>query len=313
MSFFAVFFALLIEQAHPLSRHNWVHAGIRTWIGWVRRSMDAGQPRQGLLVWGMAVGVPVLLTAGVHILLWSYSVILTFVWTVSILYVTLGFRQFSHHFTAIRTALERDDKQTARAALAEWRNVSIGELPTSDLPRQAIECSALAVHRHVLGVLVCFIAFWILGLGPAGAVLFRLADHLADTCEPVRVGAVSVLDNRHSSENVCRVAHEAWRWINHLPARATALAFAIVGNFEEAVANWRQEAESYPDANDGIVLAAAAGALNLRLGAVLSSASDASVPQPQLAHLNSLVGLVWRSVVLWMLFLALLTLAHSVG
>ncbi|WP_202620065.1 hypothetical protein, partial [Escherichia coli] len=34
---------------------------------------------------------------------------------------------------------------------------------------------------------------------------------------------------------------------------------------------------------------------------------------PQLGHLQSVVGLVWRSVVLWMLLLALLTLANLVG
>jgi hypothetical protein len=33
----------------------------------------------------------------------------------------------------------------------------------------------------------------------------------------------------------------------------------------------------------------------------------------QLAHLRSVVGLVWRSVVLWMMLLALLTLANLVG
>ena len=34
---------------------------------------------------------------------------------------------------------------------------------------------------------------------------------------------------------------------------------------------------------------------------------------PQLGHLRSVVGLVWRSVVLWMLLLALLWLAHLIG
>ena len=34
---------------------------------------------------------------------------------------------------------------------------------------------------------------------------------------------------------------------------------------------------------------------------------------PQTGHLDSVVGLVWRSVVLWMLLLALLTLANLVG
>jgi adenosylcobinamide-phosphate synthase len=34
---------------------------------------------------------------------------------------------------------------------------------------------------------------------------------------------------------------------------------------------------------------------------------------PQLDHLRSIVGLVWRSVVLWMLLLALLSLANLIG
>ena len=34
---------------------------------------------------------------------------------------------------------------------------------------------------------------------------------------------------------------------------------------------------------------------------------------PELAHLRTIVGLVWRSVVMWMLLLALLTLARLLG
>ena len=34
---------------------------------------------------------------------------------------------------------------------------------------------------------------------------------------------------------------------------------------------------------------------------------------PMLAHLRSVVGLIWRSVVLWMLLLALLKLSNLLG
>jgi len=34
---------------------------------------------------------------------------------------------------------------------------------------------------------------------------------------------------------------------------------------------------------------------------------------PERSHLASVVGLVWRSVVLWMVLLALLTLARLIG
>lgn len=326
MSFFAVLLALLLDQARPMTHHNTVHGVLRSWIRWVKRSLDAGLPRHGVLIWVMTVVLPAALAAVVHMILWTYSVVLTFVWDVALLYLTLGFRQFSHHFTEIRNALERGDEQGARHALAHWRRVPLERQPESELLRHAIEHSVLAVHRHVLGVLVCFLVFWVLGLGPAGAVLFRLADYLAQTCHAETPGDHQL----PSSESMRQVVSIAWQWLNHVPARATGLAFAVVGNFEEAVASWRQDASLFKDPNDGVVLAATAGALNVRLGRKVAAnaaggksaggLSELASPdanalgrEPQLGHLASLVGLVWRSVVLWLVFLALLTLANLLG
>lgn len=314
MSFLAVLFALLLEQARPLSHGNPVHTGLRGWVVWVRHSLDAGQRPHGVLVWAMAVALPAALAAAVHWLLWSYSVLLTFAWAVLMLYLTLGFRQFSHHFTDIRGALERGEEHAARESLAQWRRVPVESLPSgAELLRDVMEYSVLAVHRHVLGVLVVFVAFWMLGLGPAGAVLFRLADYMASTC---RRGDLQLpppgLTPMDAQGGVCGVARTAWEWINHWPARCSAMAFAIVGNFEEAVAAWRAPHTSARDPNHAVVLAAAGGALNVQLGDVGASDATACRP-PELAHLTSLVGLVWRSVVLWMLFLALLTLANVLG
>ncbi|MEK9803357.1 MAG: cobalamin biosynthesis protein, partial [Curvibacter sp.] len=117
----------------------------------------------------------------------------------------------------------------------------------------------------------------------------------------------------------------AWQWVDWLPARVTALAFAVVGSFEDAVDNWRRY-ESLPESegpggNDGLIVAATAGAINVRLGTTAMAQGEAQeqMPaasarhEPQLAHLRSIVGLVWRSVVLWMLLLALLTVARLIG
>ena len=46
----------------------------------------------------------------------------------------------------------------------------------------------------------------------------------------------------------------------------TALSFAMVGSFEEAIDNWRVYAQRFPNDNDGVILAATAGAINVRLG-----------------------------------------------
>ena len=126
------------------------------------------------------------------------------------------------------------------------------------------------------------------------------------------------------SDTLQNAARDAWHRVDWLPARLTAVAFAVVGNFEEAIDCWRTHAQRFPDDNDGVVLAATAGALNVRLGGEALRAEDAtdahdqdseSTPgrAPEMAHLSSVVGLVWRSVVLWLVLLALLTLARLLG
>lgn len=304
MIFFAILLALLIEQAHPLSADNPVFAGLRSWTRLVCRNLDTGQPAHAWLAWALATGVPALAAAMLYWGLWRFSTVLAFGWLVAVLYVTLGFRQFSHHFTDIRQALEEGNDAQARAKLAQWLHVDTESLPRTELLRQVIEQSVLAAHRHVFGVLACFVVFWLLGLGPAGAVFYRLVEYVSRDWRASTVGSPSGVLQRAGSLG--------WDWVDYLPSRATSLGFAVVGNFEEAVASWRGEAERFASGSDGVVLAATSGAINVRLHAREGEAEDwvSARPEPQLAHLASAVGLVWRSVVLWMLLLALLTLAR---
>ena len=231
----------------------------------------------------------------------------------------MGFRQFSHHFTDIRDALDVGDERLARELLAEWQQVEVGSLPRSELLRHVIEHSVLSAHHHVFGVLTWFSVLAALGFGPAGAVIYRMSDLVSDTWQ-----ASPKVTKGWVSDTLQNAAREAWRRVDWLPARLTAIAFAVVGNFEEAIDCWRNHAQRFPDDNDGVVLAATAGALNVRLGgeALHANGDDTTQDQdsestpgrtPEMAHLPSVVGLVWRSVVLWMVLLALLTLARLLG
>ncbi len=335
MSFFAVLFALILEQARPLARGNVIHANLRRWARWASRSLDAGQPVHGWVAWGMAVLAPALLTLAIHWLLWSVNVALAFLWSVAVLYVTLGFRQFSHYFTDIRDALDDGDEVTARELLAQWRQVDASELPRSEIVRHVIEYSVLAAHRHVFGVLAWFSVLAALGLGPAGAVLYRLSEFVSRywAYKSRSMGDVA-------SPALQLSAARAWHVIDYVPARLTSLGFAVVGSFEDAIDGWRNYAQRQPagpeNPNDGVILAATSGAINVRLGGEALKAVFApeasqgfqangpeqpapelteSTPgrEPEVAHLRSIVGLVWRSVVLWMVLLALLTLARLLG
>lgn len=328
MSFIAILLALLIEQARPLARSNPVHAGLRAWGLSVSRNFDAGKAHQAWVAWSLAVVLPSCVVAGVYLLLtqwigWPLGI----AWDVAVLYITLGFRQFSHHFTRIRDALDLGDERTAREGLARWQGVNVGELPRSELVRHVIEYSVLAAHRHVFGVLAWYSVLAALGLGPAGAVLYRMAEFVARYwARPGPDGAA------RASEALRQASAAAWTALDWLPTRMTALCFAVVGSFEEAIDGWRFYAQRFPNDNVGVLLAATSGAINVRLGgeALKPTAGEPAAPglgddadmadsgstpgrEPELAHLRSVVGLVWRSVVVWMLLLALLTLARLLG
>jgi adenosylcobinamide-phosphate synthase len=306
MSFISILLALLLEQARPLAPVNALHNSVRNWVRWIIRNLDTGKPHHGWLAWWVAVVAPAFLVCVVHwLLVWTLGWIAAVVWSVVILYATLGFRQFSHHFTGIRDALHAGDEDLARQRLAEWMRIDAGELPRSEIVRHVIEYSVLSAHRHVFGVFAWYSLLAALGLGPAGAVLYRISEFMARyvnrTISPSGTPVSEALQNN---------ANSAWAAMDWLPARITALGFAFVGSFEEAVDSWRQhEAESAGD-NDGVILAATAGAVNVKLGPKEGS-GPGQTPQP--VHLRAVVGLVWRTVVMWMVFLALLSLARLLG
>ena len=334
MSFFAILFALLIEQVRPLARVNPIHTGLRSWAQWVAGNLDAGKPQHGWVAWGLAVLAPAVGALGVHLLLVAYAGwVFAMLWSVAVLYVTLGFRQFSHHFTSIRDALDAGDEPAARQLLARWQQVDASELPRSEIVRHVIEYSVLAAHRHVFGVLAWFSVLAAFGLGPAGAVLFRMSEFVH------RYWRNTAKSSDHPvSPALLSAASRAWAAIDWLPARVTALGFAVVGSFEEAIDCWRNYAQRFPNDNDGVILAATSGAVNVRLGgealkvvvfapsqsggfgaaglqpeATMDSSESTPGREAEIGHLRSIVGLVWRSVVLWMVLLALLTLARLLG
>lgn len=329
MSFFAVLFALLIEQLKPLPRDNWVHETLKSWVGWTGRNFDAGRPHHTRVVWCVSVLAPALATLVLYLVISHYSVLFALAFDVLALYLTLGFRQFSHYFTDIRDALDRGDENEARRLLAEWRHLDASELPRTEVLRHVIEHALLAAHRHVFGVFFWFVLLSALGLGPMGAVLYRMAEFSA------RYWGYRQRElDAPAHHRLLALSRWLFDLIDHVPARLTAFGFAVVGNFEEAIASWRRDAGLWQHANEGVILAAAAGAVGVQLGGAAApgvtpdrsktfaaggqagmadaQGSTAGVAA-QSGHLTSVVGLVWRSVVLWMLLVALLTLANVLG
>jgi adenosylcobinamide-phosphate synthase len=238
---------------------------------------------------------------------------------VAVLYFTMGFRQFSHRLTEIQLALANGDLPAARSELAQWKagvdDVPSGaEIDADEIVRRSCEHGLQLAHKHVFGVV-----FWFVLLpGPLGPILFRLAEYLSRRWNRPPTGALP-------ADRFGEFAGRAFAWIDWLPARLTALGFAIVGDFEGAIYCWRKVARPpsivggmpQPDSRT-VILAAAGGALGSR---VLSSAESAryfdeaeleggGLAEPGSGMLGAAVGLVWRALLLWLALLLLISLAN---
>jgi len=306
MKFLSLLAALLLEQAWPLREGNRLLLWFNRYALALEGSINGGQYRHGVIAWALAVAPALVVTATVQLALNDLNPLAGMLWSVAVLYLTMGFRRFSHFFTEVRLALHAGDLAAARDWLGKWRGVSAAEFSAGEAARVAIEQGLLASHRHVFGTVAWFVA-----LGPAGAILYRASTVLSELW-----GARSEPDFGAFG----RFAARAQIWLDWVPVRLTAATFAVVGDFEDAVYCWRAQASAWIPQADGIILASGGGALGVRLGDALHQRGGLEY-RPELGtgeeadagHLQQAVGLIWRALVLWMFLVLLVSVAHALG
>ena len=254
----------------------------------------------------------------VHAALAAAHPLLALLWDVAVLYLLMGFRRFSHAYTDVVKALKAGDITAARRALAAWRGARRrGAVERATSRKLAIEQGLVDSYRQVFAAL-----FWFTVLpGPAGAVLYRAAALLADEWRGDARGADVTPIARARAAFGAPARRLLWL-LDWIPVRLTALSFAIVGDFEDAVHCWRTQAKSWAEQDGGehagIVLASGGGALGVVLGGALPVPGGEPEFRPEIGMgeaadaelLPSGVGLVWRALVLWLLLILLLTLAY---
>jgi len=306
LKFLSLLAALLLEQIQPLRERNPAHQAFERYASALERFLDTGQYRDGVLAWLAAVVPVVLVTVLVSHAAHAVSPLLAWAWNIVVLYVTMGFRRFSHYFRDIMQALMEGALPRAREHLGRVCEARTAELTTAEVARVSIELALIQAHRHFFGPLVAFVV-----LGPGGAMLYRTAAMLAETWKPRRDA---------ESAEFGRFARTFFLWLDWLPARVTAASFAIVGNFEDAVYCWRTQGVTWASAPDGVLLASGSGAIGVRLGDSLHQEGGLQF-RPELGvgeeadtdYMQSTVGLLWRALVLWLFLIFIVTVAHSLG
>ena len=317
MNLLAILAALGLEQWHaPAWRVSIERAFVRQARA-LERKFNGGTAGQGAIAAGIAL-VPV--TVAATAIWWALDAVNPFAglaFNALVLYVLMGFRRFSHAVSAIVAAFKEGDLVAARRALGSWRGRVSSELGSGDVARIAIERGLVEAYRQVFAVL-----FWFVVLpGPAGAVLYRAVARLAqEWAEAPRGEDLTPIDREREAFGM--PVRRLLALLDWIPVRLTAIAFAAVGDFEDAVASWRTQAAGWAREEGGramgIVLASGAGALGIVLGGPLPSPAGAPDWRPELGTgdpvepevLPSADGLVWRAHELWLVVLLLVTLAN---
>ena len=305
MAFFSVLTAVALEHLRPLRQPLPHYQQYARFTQWLEHKFNASEFSHGAIAWALAVA-PVLAGVGlIYVLLEGVSPFLGWIWNVAVLYFTLGFKYFSDDAERIARQLRAGELDAARVQLIGWRGGDASLFSADDLARVTIEQTMAASHRQMFGVLFWFVL--LAPLGPVGAVLFRTSSILARRWVSTR-------------GDFGEFAQRAFHFINWLPARLTALTYAIAGNFEDASFCWRTQASSWPEPEESVVLAAGAGAMGVRLGQAVNVSGEI-VWRPELGtgqapdadSIDSAVSMIWRGLVIWLVAGLLVVIAGWMG
>ncbi|HEY0230331.1 MAG TPA: adenosylcobinamide-phosphate synthase CbiB [Dokdonella sp.] len=232
------------RRAHPLVAFGRLAV-------WMEKRLYRDRRMAGVLAWSFAVlPIVAIVWLGVHVAASVSPWMVPAVGSV-LLYLTIGLRSLGEHALPVAAALRAGNLDAARTAVALMVSRDTALLDADRIAAAATESVLENGNDAVFGAL-----FWFVVLGAPGAVLYRLANTL-DAMWGYRTP---------------RYEHFGWAAariddvLNYVPARLTALTYALLGNGRRALRCWRRQAPRWDSPNAGPVMAAGAGALGVRLG-----------------------------------------------
>jgi adenosylcobinamide-phosphate synthase len=260
---------------HPL-------VGFGNWAKYLERHLNRGSRLWGVLAVLCAVA------PWVALVMFRYWVV-----DVAALYFALGHQSLREHALRVRQALEAGSLEEARTRVGYMVSRDTGKMDARAVAAATVESVLENGNDAVFGAL-----FWFLVAGAPGVILFRLANTLDAmwgyrTPQYLHFGwAAARLDDV----------------LNFVPARLTALTYALIGSTRNALRCWRLQARAWESPNAGPVMAAGAGALEVGLGggAYYHGQWEERPPlgvgsPPDAAAITAALRLVRSGVVLWLL------------
>lgn len=269
----------------PVQRDDWFIG----WINSLKGMLGAGKMR--LLV---LVGVPVIAVLFIQALFHSMLFgLLSLVLYVLVLLFSLGRGDFSEAVHRYLYAWNSGDFESAYD-----KALSIGDFQQSSTIGDHI-----SLHQHVRRAVMYegyqrwfAVVFWFLLLGPCGALGYRLS---------FLCGRTHLLDNAERQHALAFVHNLDW-----IPARLLAISFSLTGNFVSCFNRcWQQLTDNMPIPE--LLESSARSAIQSQGPGLSDDADQARQIEIGREELNALQGLISRSVIAWVVIIAIWTVASA--
>ena len=227
----------------------------------------------------------------------QYAVINTLLAPV-ILYFCIAANSLKQHATLVLQALEENNISLAKKRVAMIVSRQTDNMTEDDVRKATIESvlenGADAVFAPI---------FWFIVAGPAAVILYRLSN---------------TLDAMWGYKNK-QFLYFGWAaarfddLLNWIPARLTALSYAVFGQTQQALKCWKTQAPLLDSPNAGPVMTSGAGSLDLQLGGPacyhgkvkdkVFFGTDSVAENNDINRANSLIS---QSLLLWLFSVVLL-------
>ena len=300
----AILLAILLDRLTPERKSSKVWEWYSDWAEAIEQRFNAGSRIQGVSAVFLAT-VPI--SIGIFLawyLLGQMAGLLVLMFNVVVLYLCVDLYLLGSVAQTVSSALENNDLAGAQASLQKLTGKPSVEQSEAGIAHATIEAVLKQANSLVISPL-----FWFILLGPVGAVLQR---------------TVAVQDKLwgHRTERFAEFGWAAARLddlLNWIPARLTALSYAVMGSFEDALHCWRRHAGMWSDINSGPLLASGLGAMHL--GAcedtehedVYGNKMVTPTALADAGHVRRVVALVWRVLLFWLVVASLMVGVHLFG
>ena len=298
-----ILLAILLDRLIPDRQGVKPFAWYRDWAESIEERFNGGKRAHGS---GAVMLATLPIVGGVlliHYISGELGWIVRVAFDAVVLYLCLDVHRLGRTANALSSALESGELGEADEKLRELTGKGVPDRTDANIARAAVE----GVLKQGNSLIVAPI-FWFILLGPFGAVLQRLS---------------CILDSLwgHRYERFAEFGWAAARFddlMGWIPARITALSYALMGSFEDALHCWRRRVGVWSDINSGPLLASGFGAMHMQICEAAEEneyeerTADLSVI-PDAGHVRRAVALVWRVLLLWLTIGVLMTGAHLVG